>query len=506
MNVQPSSFIPAHTHAFLAGILVTMLLVGSAVFGLSNTRAQQATPSPVAETQSTLRVIHAVPSGPSVDVLVDGEPAAPNLAFGSISEYVPISPGAHQVQVIETGQDASSALATFEVETRSGEAYIVTAIGTAAAIKAKINEVNLDAIDQGKARVRLINAASDVDIASLGITGEEDGLTDSVDYGGDTSYETVDVSTYDLEVRGDDDQVLLTAPGMTFEDGQVYDLVLVGQQSVQSLQLITAITSVSPSCSTLLQVGNEGDACVRFVNAAEDLEAIDIYLGDAVVAEGLEFANMSGYVNVAPVEDVEIRVTSAGTPPDPDTESNGTQTFDGGQAYLGIIAGLNGDDDSGTAPVATDVAGAATGGGTDGIQLLMLQVDLTPLPEGQARLRVINAAGDLGNIDVAVAGGDALFPSVGSGEATEYSIVNAAPFTMQLRPPGEDVVILEFDLTIEPATTNDIIIIGRVEDQSLELLTLTSPTETRKGEAATPVATPVAAGFPNSSPSPTPSS
>ncbi|MDQ3467510.1 MAG: DUF4397 domain-containing protein, partial [Chloroflexota bacterium] len=113
-------------------------------------------------------------------------------------------------------------------------------------------------------------------------------------------------------------------------------------------------------------------------------------------------------------------------------------------------------------------------------------VNLTPLPEGQARGRVIHASPDADNIDIAVAEGEIIFEDVEYREVSNYAPLDAGDYTLEVRPAGEDTVALELDLPVEAGITYDAIAIGRMDDQSLELLILESRAAVREGEVATP--------------------
>ena len=53
--------------------------------------------------QSKIRLLHAVPSAPAVDIYFDGMPLAQNLAFSDITCYENISTGSHEIQLFKTG-------------------------------------------------------------------------------------------------------------------------------------------------------------------------------------------------------------------------------------------------------------------------------------------------------------------------------------------------------------------------------------------------------------------
>src|SRR5262245_43688500 len=64
----------------------------------------------MAEAKATLRVVHAVPGVEAVDVLIDGQPVLKRLAYGSTSDYLPMSADNHRVQIVPTGQTANAAV------------------------------------------------------------------------------------------------------------------------------------------------------------------------------------------------------------------------------------------------------------------------------------------------------------------------------------------------------------------------------------------------------------
>ena len=52
-----------------------------------------------------LRILHASPDTPVVDVYVDGSPTYPFIAFGQVSDYAEVAAGNHTVQLFRAGTD-----------------------------------------------------------------------------------------------------------------------------------------------------------------------------------------------------------------------------------------------------------------------------------------------------------------------------------------------------------------------------------------------------------------
>jgi hypothetical protein len=115
-----------------------------------------------------------------------------------------------------------------------------------------------------------------------------------------------------------------------------------------------------------------------------------------------------------------------------------------------------------------------------------MRLDLSPLPADQARVRVVHASPDAGDLDVAIAQGETLFEGVSFKDRPPYKILDAGTVTLQVRKAGEQTVVIESEVTFEAGHVYDIIALGRAADQSLKLLILSAPVPVREGGVATP--------------------
>ena len=418
------------------------------------------------EADATIRVIHASPGAPDVDLLLDGQPLVEAIAYGTATEYATISPEEHRLQIIPTGQTADAAVVDETLEPAPGGAYVLSVFGLLNDIQGAIYEVDLSEIEPGNARVRAINLSPDAGAADLVETGGDEWFGD-IDLGAASDYRDVAPGSYSLDVRGEDDRVLQTVTDVAFEETRIYDVAILGQVADDSISVLSLVTRVSPPCADVLGLeGEGGDACILFVHAAPDAPPVDIYLSDALIAENLEYGVATEYVAVASGDDRGVRVAATGTPLE-EALIDWAFGFEPGQAYEILVTG-----------------------GMDDLQLTITGTDLRPLPEGQARIRVIHASPDASGIDVGVSGEDAnLFEGINFRDATDYLVVDADDYSLEVRPGGEDMTVaLQSDLTLEDSTVYDMVVLGRPEDQSLRLLVLAVPAETRSGLVATPEA------------------
>jgi hypothetical protein len=242
-------------------------------------------------------------------------------------------------------------------------------------------------------------------------------------------------------------------------------VAVLGQVADDSLTVQSLVTNVSLPCAEVLALdGAGGDACVRLVHAAPDAPPVDVYLNDAQIAQGLTFGTATEYVSVPSGGDRGLRVAAEGTPAE-EAVIDASLEFDPGQAYEILV----------------------TGGGDD-LEATITGTDLRPLAQGQARLRIINAAPDAGAFDVGIAGNEEnLFEGIDFRDATDYVVLDAGDYSLEVRPGGEDMTVaLETDATLEEGATYNLVAVGRPDDQTLTLLTLMTKVPSQAGDTATP--------------------
>ncbi len=454
------------SHSRRWGQLVAMALMAAAlVIGLMPAAALPiAAQEETAEADATVRVIHASPGAPEVDVLLDGQPLLEGLAFGMATEYTAITPEEHRIQIVPTGQTADAAVVDETLGAAPGQAYLVAVYGLLNDIGGAIYDVDLSEIEPGNARVRLLNLSPDAGELDLLETGGDEWFG-NVALGAISDYRDVAPGTYSADLRGEDDRILQTVTELTFEETRVSTVVVLGQIADDSLEVQNLITSVSPPCAEVLGIEGAGeDACVRLVHAAPDAPPVDIYINEAQIARGLEFGTATEYVAVPSGGGRGVRVVATGAPIEEAVIDAGLD-FDPGQAYVIL----------------------ATGGGDD-LELTIAGTDLRPLAEGQSRVRVIHASPDAGGVDIGVEGSEEnLFDGLDFRNATNYIVVDAGDYQIEVRPGGEDLTVaLQSDATLEEGVTYDLVALGRPDDRTLTLLALMAPVDIQTGDVANP--------------------
>lgn len=187
----------------------------------------------VQQTPASLRVVHASPDAPPVDLLVDGEIAVDGVSFGNASDYLELEPGSYNVTVV-SADDPDEVLFRSALGLRADSRYTVTVAGEASP-DARTELVTLVQADDSpppapnESTVRLLHLSPDaptVDVVANGTT-----LFDNVSYRNVTPYTTVRPGNYTIEVRTaapDDEGTVVATFDVAFEAGTAASAFAIG--------------------------------------------------------------------------------------------------------------------------------------------------------------------------------------------------------------------------------------------------------------------------------------
>jgi hypothetical protein len=197
-----------------------------------------------------VRVVHASPDAPNVDVWVDGTKVLTNVPFTAVSDYLSVPAGDHNVKVTPTG--TTTAVIDANLTLTAGTAYTVAAINPVASITAVVLTDDLTTV-AGKARLRVFHASSNapasVDVALAGGAV----LVPGLGYGTASGYLTVDPGNYDLEIRAAGDTAAALSLTATVASAQNVTAIAM-DEGAEGVQVIVAVdaqamanTSVAPA-------------------------------------------------------------------------------------------------------------------------------------------------------------------------------------------------------------------------------------------------------------------
>ena len=402
------------TRLTLVMSLVVLMIAGLVLVPLS-TSAQMG-----GDGESKVRVVHASPDAPAVDVYVDGAEVLSDVSFFTASDYLAVPAGDRLVQVTVADDDPENAVISETLTLDTDAAYTVAATGTLSEIAPTVIVDDLSAPAEGDAKVRVYHFSPDA--PAVDVLNDGSPLIENLAFPSESDYLSVPAGTYDLAVTetGTTEPVVIDLTGTELMAGNIYSVFAVDElaQIRAELDVETPMDDPGPDPTV-------DNAQVRVAHASPDAPAVDVYVDGDEVLSDVEFFTASNYLTV-PAGDRLVQVTVADDDPENAVISE-TLTLETGAAYTVAATGTldEGDDADFGATVITD--------------------DLSLPKFGEAKVRVYHFSPDAPAVDV-LAGESALISNLAFPEASEYLSVPAGTYDLAVTATGttEPVVI---DLT-----------------------------------------------------------
>jgi hypothetical protein len=180
--------------------------------------------------EALVRFVNAMPSNATVDLYADDNRTFDSVAFRSVTPYREVDGQRYTFKLRPSGSTKDAELASNSEGLDDGDYYTVFAVpGDKDTPMLRVVEDDFSAPSEGKARVRVVHASSDLGEVSVTARNRETTLFDGVDFQSVTDYDEMDAWSGALEIKAEGaDSVLATIPDAKFEAGKVYTIVVVG--------------------------------------------------------------------------------------------------------------------------------------------------------------------------------------------------------------------------------------------------------------------------------------
>jgi hypothetical protein len=272
---------------------ITIRRLATAIFFLALAALVPAAGVSAQTDQARIRIVHASPDAPNVDIWVNGSVAVSNLAFKEATDYIALPAGDYDIAVTPTGGTAADAVIEATLTLEGGMDYTVAAVGQVAEIAPLVLEDNNAAPAAGKAHIRVVHASPDAPAVDIAVAGGPV-LIENLAFPTASDYLPVDAATYNLEVRPTGtDTSALDINGFVAESGTVYTIFAVGLVSDGSLSVLPLVDATSTTSTaqapTMPATGAGGMATDSAVStgwlvAAGALLALTLSTGGLVLA------------------------------------------------------------------------------------------------------------------------------------------------------------------------------------------------------------------------------
>ncbi len=461
-------------------VLLAVLMVG-AFSPQSSVEAQEGT--------ALLRVVHASPDAPAVDIYLNGEAALLDIPFFTATGYIELPAGTYAVAIAPAGTSLNDAVLSADVSLMAGMAYTAAAAGALADLQLLAFEDDLSPTADGEARVAVYHLSPDAPAVDVKLADGTPLLT-NLPFG---SVGTLNVpaATYDLIVTPTgSDAVVLDLAGTMLEAGNRYSVFATDFVSNLTAQLaVTALTQEAAAPDepmpeepmpepTAVPMPEEPavpalPASVRVVHASPDAPAVDVYVNGNLTLSNVPFFTVSDYLEI-PAGTYRIQVTPTGSAPDAAVIDADVEVLPG-RAYTIAATGF-----------------------VANIGASIFEDNLSPTND--ARLTVYHVAPDAGSVDVKLADGTSLVRGL---DFLEFATLEVPPstYSVNVTPAGSDAILTGLtDATLESGVFYGVFAFLTPGALALDVV----PVRVSEGIAAQPDPTPPPVATPIPAPAPTP--
>lgn len=187
-----------------------------------------------------VRLLHAAPAAPAVDVWVDGERVATGLAYGNATGYARLPSGERMVEVT-LANTTEPVVVSADLDLEASRSYTALVIGPLDNLTALVLEDNTRPRGSS-AHVRFVHASPDAPAVDVALDDGGAVVFGDTAYGEATDYTSLRRGTYDLEVRlAGEDTVALDLPPVRLPGGGAFTVYALGMAEDGTLR--AAITA-----------------------------------------------------------------------------------------------------------------------------------------------------------------------------------------------------------------------------------------------------------------------
>ena len=258
-------------------------------------------------TSANVRVVHASPDAPTVDIIVGGTAigSKSNVDYQDATAWFPIAPNTYDIAVEANlpGDDAN--VLELSAALVGSQTYTILAIGSVAqgTLETLLVENTLTPVTAGNVRAQVVHAAPnapevDVYVTAPGTLLSAEQPLATLAYKGFTGQVEVPAGDYQIRITpSGSTAVVFDSGSLSLADGS--DLLISATQNVVTgASPVSLVVATGAGSATLLD--KDTPAEIRAVHAVADAPAVDIIANNALILfDGAPFKGATSYIEVA---------------------------------------------------------------------------------------------------------------------------------------------------------------------------------------------------------------
>jgi hypothetical protein len=188
--------------------------------------------SRVTHTNSFVRVLHASPDAPGVDIYVNNNPVARDVTYKEFTEYIPIAGGLYNIKVYPTGKTTNPVIdQNVNIPPRSiftiAATGMIEDIGLTLVLEPPINRL------PGQTFIRFAHLSPNTPHVDITLPNGTKLFSD-IEYKEISDYIPVRPGKYEIQARqAGTNNIVLTVPNINLRPGNIYTFYAVGLMNGQ---------------------------------------------------------------------------------------------------------------------------------------------------------------------------------------------------------------------------------------------------------------------------------
>lgn len=181
---------------------------------------------------SLVRVFHASPDAPTVDVYIDQFPIAKNLDYKNFSYYVPVPVGNYDVEVYPAG-DENDPVLSINIDVPGGQIITVAATGNLDDLTLlPIIDDATQMVNEGEAKVRFYHLSPDAPEVYITANGNE--LFENISFREGSEYADVPSGSYNIQAYPIGANEAALSSTININEDKIYTIYAIGSADSNS--------------------------------------------------------------------------------------------------------------------------------------------------------------------------------------------------------------------------------------------------------------------------------
>lgn len=276
---------------------------------------------PAPPANAVVRIVHASPDAPAVDINLNGSASLTNLDYGQVTDIIVQRPGNLNVAVLGRlpGTARPTVIGPANIPLAAGGTYAVLAVNKVSAIEPLVVTRDSSAVSSSSVRLQVVHAAPAAPAVSVFVTTPGANLAASAPVGsfafkGVLGPATINAGDYQIRVTpsGATSPVLFDSGTVTLAGGS--DLLVAALESTGPATSPIKLLAVPPTGAALQLLDRATPARVRVIHASPDAPAVQVIANNnfgTPLVPSLAFPNVTPFVSV-PAATYNVKVTPVG--------------------------------------------------------------------------------------------------------------------------------------------------------------------------------------------------